>query len=102
LHDAPERRGCTGSAAATAHSAQKLIKKAIDVERASFPADVQQRHGFGKATTMDERQKLFYDLKRYRKMRDQGTDEAAIEAIEIMKRAPRRAREWVARSKSLT
>jgi hypothetical protein len=33
---------------------------------------------------MDEREKLYADLKRYRTMRDLTTDEAAIEAIEIM------------------
>jgi hypothetical protein len=33
---------------------------------------------------MDERQKLYDDLKRYRTMRDLTTDEAAIEAIDVM------------------
>ena len=33
---------------------------------------------------MDERQKLYDDLKRYRAIRDSTTDEPTIEAIEIM------------------
>jgi hypothetical protein len=32
---------------------------------------------------MDERQKLYDDLKRYRAIRDLTTDEAAIEAIDV-------------------
>jgi len=32
---------------------------------------------------MDERQRLYDELQRYRAMRDLGTDEAAIEAIDI-------------------
>ena len=33
---------------------------------------------------MDERQKLYDDLKRYRAIRDLTTDEPTIEALEIM------------------
>jgi len=33
---------------------------------------------------MDERQKLYDDLKRYRTVRDLTTDEAAIEAIDVV------------------
>lgn len=33
---------------------------------------------------MDVRQKLYHDLERYRALRDMTTDEAAIEAIDVM------------------
>jgi hypothetical protein len=40
-------------------------------------------HKFGEVS-MDERQQLHEDLKRYRTLRDLTTDEPALEAIKIM------------------
>jgi hypothetical protein len=48
-----------------------------------LPDRVEQEHSFGR-WQMDERQKLYGDLKRYRALRNLKTDEPTIEVIEIM------------------